>query len=186
MNDNEYKSIKEISLEIGVVRQTIHKYINTEPLKSELQPYIKYLGNRILIHTDGIELIKSFSINEKDDKDKKDNIEDKKDDKDNFQSNIKDEKDNMDKKDEDKKDKKDKKDNNYTERYIEFLEEQIKIKDIQISELNKSIYNLSQSVNVDKHNELAETIKQPALIEPAANERQVNIKKRPSWQFWKK
>jgi len=179
MND-EYKSIKEISLEIGVVRQTIHKHINTEPLKSGLQPYIKYLGNRILIHTDGVELIKSFSINEKD---KKDAIKDKKDDKDNFQSNIKDEKDNMDKKDEDKKDDKD---NNYTERYIEFLEEQIKIKDIQISELNKSIYNLSQSVNVDKHNELAETIKQPSLIEPAADERQGKIKKRSSWQFWKK
>jgi len=61
MNYTKYKSIKEISLEIGVVRQTIHNYINTEPSKSELQPHIKHIGNRILIHSNGVELIKSFN-----------------------------------------------------------------------------------------------------------------------------
>ena len=74
MNDTEYKSIKEISVEIGVVKQTIHNYINTEPLKSELQPYIKHIGNRILIHSNGVELIKSF--NEKGNLDDFDDLDD--------------------------------------------------------------------------------------------------------------
>ena len=61
MNDTEYKSIKEISLEIGVVKQTIRNYINIEPLKSKLQPYIKHIGNRILIHSNGVKLIILFN-----------------------------------------------------------------------------------------------------------------------------
>ena len=168
-----YKTVKQIADEIGVVRQTIHKYIQTEPLKPLLNDYIKHLGkgNKVYIHIDGVELIRKHLTGGNEDE------------KDTFKDNINDSNNNVDEEDEtseniiNEKDEKDnannKKDNievnKYSKKYIEMLENQIQEKDKIIAELSKSIFNFSQSVNADKHNELVENIK-PSLIEAASSE----------------
>jgi hypothetical protein len=173
-----YKTIRQIATETGVVRQTIHKYINTEPLKSLLNNYIKYLGkgNKIYIHTDGIELIRKYLIG--DDKDEKDVFEDDI----NTNGKIEDAEDKFGHQNDDAKDCQDdfedNKDNveinEYSKKYIKMLESQIEEKDKIIAELSKSIFNFSQSINADKQNELVENIK-PNLIEAVSSKR--NIKK---------
>ena len=212
MNDTEYKSIKEISLEIGVVKQTIRNYINTEPLKSELQPHIKHIGNRILIHSDGIKLIKLFNEkgnladlsdlgvladNLKDNlanladladlgDNEKDNLVDLSDLGDNAKSNLA-----------DLGDKRPQKNTLFDGEIIKILQEnilvlqkqldvkdkQLEVRDKQIEELTATIRIQAESINAAHHNELAETI-----IDSQANTSKLSDgkAKRPFWQFWKK
>jgi len=194
MIDTEYKSIKEISLEIGVVRQTIHNYINIEPLKSELQPHIKHIGNRILIHSNGVELIKSF--NEKGTLDDLDGLDDnsknKLDDLDDLDDNGKNKLDDLD----DKKPKESTESpstslvDDMTMNYINSLKEQIatlkadkehyqeesKKQSERIADLAEKLAELTRNSQVLLKQEQDKS----TLLLPAQKE------KRPFWQFWKK
>lgn len=59
---SNYKTIKQLSEEIGVTRQAIHKKIKKEPLSSNLQRSILSVGNTVYINNDGVSLIKSVFI----------------------------------------------------------------------------------------------------------------------------
>ena len=56
------KTIKEISAEIGVSKSAVHKKLNSEPLKTDIQRHISFVGNKMYIDSDGEEILKSTYI----------------------------------------------------------------------------------------------------------------------------
>ena len=153
------KTIKEIAEEIGVSKQAVQKRISREPLYTRIQPYISTVGGTKYIAYIGENLIKStFSENER-------------------QPVV---------------------DNQPTTLYIpvdsdvysvlketiDTLKLQLEVKDNQLAEKDKQIGELTatvkaqaESINADRHNQLAETlIDGKQLIEGRAEPLEQDIK----------
>ena len=150
------KTIKQIADEIGVSKQAVHQKIKKEPLSTNLRSLISTIGNTVYIENVGVELIRAEFSSSVDVKFASTNV-------------------------------------NEIDSIVEFLKQQLQEKDKQLAEKDKQITALTEtvktqaeSINVDRKNELAETIidGQQKLIEEKKSKKKV--KERFSWIFKRK
>ena len=163
------KTIKQIADELGVSKQAIQKRIKREPLYTSLKPYIATIDGTLYIDTDGENIIKN-AYNNGEKIQVADNVptnlttpkidvstnvhsdvySQNHDVPDNQQDNVHTENHNV-----------HTADNllySVLEKTIDELRKQLEVKDRQILELTAINKNLSESINMERKNELAETL----------------------------
>jgi len=147
------KTIAELAGEIGVSKQAVYDKIKKEPLSSALINLTVKIDGTLNYDIDGENLIKSAFNKRQQSSVSSKKLENNSQDKQDLIDSLKD--------------------------TISILKGELANKNSQIDELTATIKNLSESINADRHNELAETvIDGNKLITAAEAESSPSIKKK--------
>ena len=57
MNENQKKSLTQLSQELGVSKTALYRRVNSDPLASRLSPYMEKIKNTVYYSAEGVEII---------------------------------------------------------------------------------------------------------------------------------
>ena len=149
------KTIRQISEEIGVSKQAIHKKIKQKPLSTSLQGLTSTVDGRLTISVDGETLIKQA-----------------------FEQNTVNQiRQPVDESSTKTVNQVDGEVIKLLQKNIEILQMQLEVKDKQIEDLTVTVRTQAESIKVDRNNELAGTL--------IAGQNKLLSNSHKWWQFWK-
>lgn len=169
------KTVSEIAREIGISRQALYKRIKAEPLSSDLQPFTSRVDGILYISADGEELIISVcssSSRVQERVNRADNVDSKLDSQ-------------VDSQPDSKVDSGQESLISQMSAEIDFLKKQIDVKDTQLSEKDKQIEQLSESLRASQMLQ-AGLVQQVQYLSSPDKQTEPEPEVKPRWNIFKR